>query len=113
MTVDPANDLVLIALGNATDQNYGNSRPGANLYATTLLVLQASTGKRKWHFQMTHHDIYDWDLASPPTLVEAVKDGQRVPVPPLIIETGEERRVCEEAHARRAQRLKRKAETSV
>ncbi len=79
MTVDPANDLVLIALGNATDQNYGNSRPGANLYATSLLVLQASTGKRKWHFQMTHHDIYDWDLASPPALAEAVKDGQRVP----------------------------------
>ena len=79
MTVDPVNDLVFIALGNATDQNYGNSRPGENLYATSLLVLQASTGKRKWHFQMTHHDIYDWDLASPPALIEATKDGQRVP----------------------------------
>ncbi len=79
LTVDPVNDLVFIALGNATDQNYGNSRPGENLYATSLLVLQASTGKRKWHFQMTHHDIYDWDLASPPALIEATKDGQRVP----------------------------------
>lgn len=79
MSVDTANDLVFIALGNATDQNYGNSRPGENLYATSLLVLQASTGKRKWHFQMTHHDIYDWDLASPPALIEATKDGQRVP----------------------------------
>jgi glucose dehydrogenase len=79
MTVDTVNDLVFIALGNATDQNYGNSRPGENLYATSLLVLQASTGKRKWHFQMTHHDIYDWDLASPPALIEGTKDGQRVP----------------------------------
>jgi quinoprotein glucose dehydrogenase len=79
MAVDPVNDLVFIALGNATDQNYGNSRPGENLYATSLLVLQASTGKRKWHFQMTRHDIYDWDLASPPALIEAMKDGQRVP----------------------------------
>jgi glucose dehydrogenase len=79
MSVDPVNDLVFIALGNATDQNFGNNRPGENLYATSLLVLQASTGKRKWHFQMTHHDIYDWDLASPPALVEATKDGQRVP----------------------------------
>jgi len=79
MSVDPANDLVFIALGNATDQNFGNSRPGENLYATSLLVLQASTGKRKWHFQMTHHDIYDWDLASPPALIEAMKDGQRIP----------------------------------
>ena len=62
MTIDPANDLVFIPLGNATDQNYGGSRPGENLYATSLLVLQASTGKRMWHFQFTHHDIYDWDL---------------------------------------------------
>jgi len=79
MSVDPVNDLVFVALGNATDQNYGNSRPGSNLYATSLLALQASTGKRRWHFQMTHHDIYDWDLASPPSLVEATKDGQKVP----------------------------------
>jgi glucose dehydrogenase len=79
MSVDPINDLVFVALGNATDQNYGNSRPGENLYATSLLALQASTGKRKWHFQTTHHDIYDWDLGSPPALIEATKDGQRIP----------------------------------
>jgi glucose dehydrogenase len=79
MTVDPVNDLVFVPLGNATDQNYGGSRPGENLYATTLLVLQASTGQRKWHFQLTHHDIYDWDVSSPPALIEATKDGQRVP----------------------------------
>ena len=79
MTVDPVNDLVFVPLGNATDQNFGNSRPGLNLYATTLLAIQASTGKRKWHFQLTHHDIYDWDVNSPPALIEAMKDGQRVP----------------------------------
>jgi quinoprotein glucose dehydrogenase len=79
MTVDSANDLVFIPLGNATDQNFGNSRPGINLYATTLLALQASTGKRKWHFQLTHHDIYDWDVNSPPALIEAIRDGQRIP----------------------------------
>jgi quinoprotein glucose dehydrogenase len=80
MTVDPVNDLVLIPLGNATDQNYGGSRPGLNLYATTLLALRASTGKRVWHQQITHHDIYDWDVNSPPAMIEAVnKDGQRVP----------------------------------
>ena len=79
MTVDPVNVLVFIPLGNATDQNFGNNRPGENLYATSLLVLQASTGTRKWHFQMTHHDIYDWDLASPPALIDAMKDGQRIP----------------------------------
>jgi glucose dehydrogenase len=79
MTVDPVNDIVFVPLGNATDQNFGNSRPGLNLYATTLLALQASTGKRKWHFQITHHDIYDWDVNSPPALIDAMKDGQRIP----------------------------------
>ncbi|HMC76700.1 MAG TPA: PQQ-binding-like beta-propeller repeat protein [Vicinamibacterales bacterium] len=79
MVVDPVNDLVLVPLGNATDQNYGGSRPGENLYATSLLVLQASTGKRKWHFQFTHHDIYDWDVSAPPALIEATKDGQKIP----------------------------------
>lgn len=79
VTVDPVNDLVFFPLGNATDQNFGNNRPGENLYATSLLALQASTGKRKWHFQVTHHDIYDWDLASPPALIEAEKDGKKIP----------------------------------
>jgi quinoprotein glucose dehydrogenase len=79
VTVDPVNDMVFFPLGNATDQNFGNNRPGENLYSTSLLALQASTGKRKWHFQVTHHDIYDWDLASPPALIEAEKDGKTIP----------------------------------
>ena len=79
MTVDPVNDLVLIPLGNATDQNYGGSRPGLNLYATTLLALRASTGKRVWHQQLTHHDIYDWDVNCPPAMIEATIDGKKVP----------------------------------
>jgi quinoprotein glucose dehydrogenase len=79
MTVDPVNDLVLIPLGNATDQNYGGNRPGENLYATTLLVLRASTGKRVWHQQLTHHDIYDWDVNCPPALIEATQNGKKIP----------------------------------
>jgi glucose dehydrogenase len=79
MSVDPVNDLVFIPLGNATDQNFGNSRPGINLYATTLLALRASTGKRVWHFQITHHDIYDWDVNSQPSIFEATIGGQKVP----------------------------------
>ena len=79
MAVDPENDLVFVPLGNATDQNYGASRPGENLYATTLLVLQASTGKRKWHFQFTKHDIYDWDVSAQPALIMATKDGKKIP----------------------------------
>jgi quinoprotein glucose dehydrogenase len=79
MTVDTENGLVFVALGNATDQNYGGSRPGSDLYATTTVALDAATGKLRWYYQMTHHDIYDWDANAPPTLITAVKDGKRIP----------------------------------
>ena len=79
MTIDTANGMVFVALGNATDQNFGGSRPGANLYATSLIALDAATGKLKWYYQTTHHDIYDWDVNAPPTLIEVTKDGKKVP----------------------------------
>jgi glucose dehydrogenase len=79
LTVDTANGLVFVALGNATDQNYGGSRPGKNLFACSLIALDANTGKLKWYYQTTHHDIYDWDVNSPPTLIEVTKDGKKVP----------------------------------
>jgi glucose dehydrogenase len=79
MTVDTENGLVFVALGNATDQNYGGSRPGSDLYATSTVALDAATGKLRWYYQMTHHDIYDWDANAPPTLITAVKDGKKIP----------------------------------
>lgn len=79
MTVDVANGLVFVALGNATDQNYGGTRPGKNLYSCSIIALDANTGKLKWYFQATHHDIFDWDVNAPPTLVEVTKDGKRIP----------------------------------
>jgi glucose dehydrogenase len=79
MTVDTTNGLVFIPLGNATDQNYGGSRPGDDLYATSLIALEAETGKLKWYYQLTHHDIFDWDVNAPPTLIEVNKDGKKIP----------------------------------
>ena len=79
LSVDEANGLVFIALGNATDQNYGGSRPGSNLYATSVIALKAETGELKWHFQITHHDIFDWDVNAAPSLIEVNKDGRRIP----------------------------------
>jgi glucose dehydrogenase len=79
MTVDTVNGIVFVALGNATDQNYGGSRPGKNLYACSIIALDANTGKLKWYFQATHHDIFDWDVNAPPTLVEVTKDGKKIP----------------------------------
>jgi glucose dehydrogenase len=80
MSVDPANNLVFMATGNATDQDYGAQRPGNNLYATTILALDGDTGKLRWYFQTTHHDIYDWDINSAPTLVDMTdQSGAKVP----------------------------------
>jgi quinoprotein glucose dehydrogenase len=70
LTVDPANNMVFMATGNATDQDFGGTRPGSNLYSTSLLALDGDTGKLRWWFQTTHHDIYDWDLNAPPVLSE-------------------------------------------
>jgi glucose dehydrogenase len=79
MTVDVPNGIVYIALGNATDQNFGGTRPGKDLYACSIIALDANTGKLKWYYQVTHHDIYDWDVNAPPTLVDIKKDGKVIP----------------------------------
>jgi glucose dehydrogenase len=50
---------------------FGSSRPGPNLYTNSIVKLDAKTGKKEWHFQLTPHDIYDWDLQGPPILVES------------------------------------------
>ena len=80
MTVDYATGTIFMATGNATDQDYGASRPGDNLYATCIVGIDANTGKLKWYFQTTHHDIFDWDLNSPPVLADiTTADGKKVP----------------------------------
>ena len=79
LTVDAEHGLVFVALGNAVDQNYGNSRPGSNLYSASVVALDGATGQYKWHFQTAHHDIYDGDLNAPPMFVEVDRNGQRIP----------------------------------
>jgi quinoprotein glucose dehydrogenase len=79
MTVDTERGLVYIPLGNATDQNYGGSRPGKDLYAASLICLNAETGKLVWYQQLTHHDVFDWDVNGPPTLLTVKKDGVEIP----------------------------------
>lgn len=79
LSVDNENGLVFVALGNAVDQDYGNSRPGSNLYSASVVALEAATGKYRWHFQTVHHDIYDGDLNAPPMFAEVNRNGQRIP----------------------------------
>ena len=80
MAVDPKTGLLFVPTGSATYDFYGANRLGANLYANCLLALDAATGKRVWHFQFIHHDIWDRDLPAPPTLLTIRRNGKLVDV---------------------------------
>lgn len=79
VTVDDQTGTVFIALGNPTDQNFGATRPGDNLYSSSIIALDAVSGQLKWYWQTTHHDIFDWDVNSSPTLITVHKDGKDIP----------------------------------
>jgi quinoprotein glucose dehydrogenase len=76
---DPARDLVFVPTGSAAPDFYGGQRPGSNVYANSVVALRASTGELVWHFQVVHHDLWDYDAASQPTLVSVRRDGREIP----------------------------------
>ena len=78
MSVDDERGIVYVPTGSATYDFYGADRHGANLFANCLLALDARTGKRLWHFQTVHHDLWDLDNVSAPQLVTVRHNGQRV-----------------------------------
>jgi quinoprotein glucose dehydrogenase len=77
-TVDSARGLVYLPIGTPTNDWYGGERKGANLFAESILCLDARTGKHVWHFQIAHHGLWDYDLPAPPNLVTVTHDGRRV-----------------------------------
>lgn len=88
MSVDVDRGIVYIPTGSATPDFYGGARHGANLFANTLLALDAATGKRIWHFQTVHHDLWDRDLPAAPNLLSVVRDGKRVDAVAQITKSG-------------------------
>ncbi|MCS5491497.1 PQQ-binding-like beta-propeller repeat protein [Algoriphagus limi] len=76
MAVDYERGIVFVPTGSATYDFWGGYRQGDNLYANSLLALDAKTGKKIWHFQGVHHDIWDRDFPSPPSLIRVEKDGE-------------------------------------
>jgi quinoprotein glucose dehydrogenase len=78
MSLDEKRGLVFAGTGSAAFDFYGSNRLGDNLYANTLLALDAATGKRVWHFQAVRHDLWDRDFPAPPTLVTVERDGHPV-----------------------------------
>lgn len=79
ITADLERGLVFVPVSAASPDHYGGTRLGANLYSDSVVALDASTGKLQWHFQTVHHDLWDYDLAAPPVLVDIRRDGRDVP----------------------------------
>lgn len=79
MAVDEEHGLVYCPTGSGSADFYGGDRLGQNLFANTLLCLDARTGKRVWHYQFVHHDLWDRDLPAPPNLLTIEKDGRKIP----------------------------------
>ncbi len=87
-SADPENDLVFLPTTTASVDWYGGDRPGNNNYANSIVALRASTGELVWHFQITHHGIWDYDLPSQPILTDISKDGKSTPAVVVLTKQG-------------------------
>jgi quinoprotein glucose dehydrogenase len=89
IVADSVRDLVFVPTGSASPDYYGGERVGDNRYANSVVALRASTGRVVWHFQAVHHDLWDYDVASPPALVTLTHDGKRVDAVLQTLKTGQ------------------------
>jgi quinoprotein glucose dehydrogenase len=80
MSVDPERDLVFVPTGSASPDYYGGLRPGDDRWADSVVALHARTGKMAWGFQLVHHNLWDYDTASPPLLTTLRHNGHVIPV---------------------------------
>jgi quinoprotein glucose dehydrogenase len=79
MAVDTARGIVYVPTASAHNDEYGADRVGDDLFADSVIALNAKTGERIWHFQGVHHDIWDRDFPAPPNLVTVIRNGKEVP----------------------------------
>jgi quinoprotein glucose dehydrogenase len=78
MSIDRRRGIVYVPTGSAAFDFYGGNRKGDNLFANSLIALEAATGKRIWHYQLVHHDVWDRDLPAPPNLITVVRNGKKI-----------------------------------
>ena len=88
LSVDEERGILYVPTDSPTYDYYGGDRAGDNLYSNCILALDAATGERKWHFQTTHHDIWDYDLPAQPVLFDIDREGGRVPALAQITKQG-------------------------
>src|SRR5580698_6006923 len=79
MTVDTKRGIVYMPFGAPSGDLWGGDRPGNDLYDSSVVAVDAKTGKYLWHFQVVHHDIWDFDLESPPVLMDIKRNGKVIP----------------------------------
>ncbi len=87
-TADASRGYVYLPVEAATGDFYGGHRHGDNLFSDALVCLEASTGKRVWHYQILHHDIWDYDLPAPPVLVDIKVAGKKIPAVAQVTKSG-------------------------
>jgi quinoprotein glucose dehydrogenase len=80
ISIDEKRGIAYFPLGSPTHDSYGGDRKGANLFGNSLLALDARTGKRLWHFQTIHHDIWDYDLTTAPKLLTVRRNGKPIDI---------------------------------
>ena len=88
MSSDEKLGYVYLPVTGPTFNFAGEFRPGENLFSNSIVCLDAKTGKRVWHFQTIHHDIWDWDLPAAPNLIDITVDGERIPALAQVTKVG-------------------------
>src|SRR6185295_20088205 len=80
--------LVFLPIGSPASDFFGGDRKGANLFGNALVALDAATGQRRWHFQMVHHDLWDYDVPAQPVLVTVKRGGRSIPAVAQVTKMG-------------------------
>jgi quinoprotein glucose dehydrogenase len=88
MSVDAQRGILYMPLGAPNNDRVGTDRPGNNLFSSSIVAVDANTGKYLWHFQLVHHDIWDYDTQSAPLLVDLNRNGTTVPAVIIVNKTG-------------------------
>src|SRR5690349_24577350 len=88
MSVDTERGLIFLPVGSASYDFYGADRKGMDLFANSLVALDAATGKLVWYFQMVHHDIWDYDMPAQPVLITMRRDGRELPAVAQVTKMG-------------------------
>jgi len=88
ISVDTERGLIFLPIGSASYDFYGADRKGMDLFANSLVALDAATGKLRWYFQMVHHDIWDYDMPAQPVLITVKHDGRETPAVAQVTKMG-------------------------